>query len=751
MVEGWRDPAPQQDDVLEWEEPETPVLVSAPRVVWPLLASASIAAAMVVWVVVVAMALSRTAPGLGASPLGLVEIVGAACVPLVLGAVLLLAVRQSDAVTRVRLRRGLEHGAAGAQRLDQSVSHFSRAMTAQRGVAEEQAARWDALAHALTDRTSDLTEQLDRDLAALDGRLERVDAAAAGARRDLGSVLSGLPKVERQTRELASSLRDAGLTAHEGASALDAQLGLLRHRAGEADEVACAATARLVAQLARMEDVGEATAAHLRTTAEDTAATVDGLLARADESLQRSGAGLVERGHALAEAVDGAEQRMGEAGERAGAQMAARIDLLDERVRAVVDRVEQGRGDAEAAIARFDGGLTGLDQRLDTLRERSARDVSSLTSGLERLGTEADALTSRIGTGEEAMTFALTRAESLLGALDAAARELDETLPASFGRFERSAGEGFQRLAESLPELERYHALSDETVARLKEAAPLLGEGLDRLNAIAGQIDGRIDAAKSELDALAERADSLDVALTSMANERAPRLGAAIDAVRSSADGLGRAAADALDAALPEARDRLIAAVVDPLASAIDQGARARVEAVARLASEAVERVEAASERLREELERIEETGRLIAERQDHVLATVADEGEAGFSRRVALLLEALNSTAIDVSKVLSNDVSDTAWAAYLKGDRGVFTRRAVRLLDAGEAREILRSYEEDGEFRGQVNRYVHDFEALLRTVLADPNGSPMAVTLLSSDTGKLYVALAQAIERLRD
>ena len=751
MVEGWRDPAPQQDDVLEWEEPETPVLVSAPRVVWPLLASASLAAAMVVWVVVVAMALSRTAPGLAASSLGLVEIVGAACVPLVLGAVLLLAVRQSDAVTHARLRRGLEHGAAGAQRLDQSVSHFSRAMTAQRGVAEEQAARWDALAHALTDRTSDLTEQLDRDLAALDGRLERVDAAAAGARRDLGSVLSGLPKVERQTRELASSLRDAGLTAHEGASALDAQLGLLRHRAGEADEVACAATARLVAQLARMEDVGEATAAHLRTTAEDTAATVDGLLARADESLQRSGAGLVERGHALAEAVDGAEQRMGEAGERAGAQMAARIDLLDERVRAVVDRVEQGRGDAEAAIARFDGGLTGLDQRLDTLRERSARDVSSLTSGLERLGTEADALTSRIGTGEEAMTFALTRAESLLGALDAAARELDETLPASFGRFERSAGEGFQRLAESLPELERYHALSDETVARLKEAAPLLGEGLDRLNAIAGQIDGRIDAAKSELDALAERADSLDVALTSMANERAPRLGAAIDAVRSSADGLGRAAADALDAALPEARDRLIAAVVDPLASAIDQGARARVEAVARLASEAVERVEAASERLREELERIEETGRLIAERQDHVLATVADEGEAGFSRRVALLLEALNSTAIDVSKVLSNDVSDTAWAAYLKGDRGVFTRRAVRLLDAGEAREILRSYEEDGEFRGQVNRYVHDFEALLRTVLADPNGSPMAVTLLSSDTGKLYVALAQAIERLRD
>jgi len=48
------------------------------------------------------------------------------------------------------------------------------------------------------------------------------------------------------------------------------------------------------------------------------------------------------------------------------------------------------------------------------------------------------------------------------------------------------------------------------------------------------------------------------------------------------------------------------------------------------------------------------------------------------------------------------------------------------------------------------VNRYVHDFEAMLRRVLADRDGATLGVTLLSSDMGKLYVALAQAIERLR-
>ncbi len=48
------------------------------------------------------------------------------------------------------------------------------------------------------------------------------------------------------------------------------------------------------------------------------------------------------------------------------------------------------------------------------------------------------------------------------------------------------------------------------------------------------------------------------------------------------------------------------------------------------------------------------------------------------------------------------------------------------------------------------MNRYIHDFEALLRRVMNTREGTPIATTMLSSDAGKLYVALAQAIERLR-
>jgi hypothetical protein len=73
-----------------------------------------------------------------------------------------------------------------------------------------------------------------------------------------------------------------------------------------------------------------------------------------------------------------------------------------------------------------------------------------------------------------------------------------------------------------------------------------------------------------------------------------------------------------------------------------------------------------------------------------------------------------------------------------------------VQLLGGGEDRAIRAHYEADSEFQASVNRYVHDFEAMLRRVLAERDGGAMAVTLMSSDMGKLYASLAQAVERRR-
>ena len=112
--------------------------------------------------------------------------------------------------------------------------------------------------------------------------------------------------------------------------------------------------------------------------------------------------------------------------------------------------------------------------------------------------------------------------------------------------------------------------------------------------------------------------------------------------------------------------------------------------------------------------------------------------------------MDSMNSAAIDVQKILSDEVDERAWTQYLKGNRGVFTRRAVRLIGRSQQRALGSHYASDHEFQDSANRYVADFEAMLRRVMAERDSGMIAVTLMSSDMGKLYAALAPLVERRR-
>jgi hypothetical protein len=226
----------------------------------------------------------------------------------------------------------------------------------------------------------------------------------------------------------------------------------------------------------------------------------------------------------------------------------------------------------------------------------------------------------------------------------------------------------------------------------------------------------------------------------------ASRLVEALLRVRETAATAADQARDTLAQVIPEAAHAIEAEAAVALRRAAGRGLDEQIAKVADVAGTAVGAATRAASQLEAQIARIGETSAAL---EAKVEAAEAVERES-FTRRASALIEALNSAAIDLSRGLTEEIGDAAWAAYLKGDRGVFTRRAVRLLDAEEAGEIVQLYEADAGFRDAVNRYIHDFEAMLRIVLAQRDGSPLSVTLLSSDVGKVYVALAQALERLR-
>ena len=232
--------------------------------------------------------------------------------------------------------------------------------------------------------------------------------------------------------------------------------------------------------------------------------------------------------------------------------------------------------------------------------------------------------------------------------------------------------------------------------------------------------------------------------------ETGPALVAALLQVREAAAHAAERAREAIEQVIPESAGQLSEALREALEQAIREGIEERLHGVDTVAARAVDSAREASDRLTEQLLTLGQSSAALEQYFEKSQADLREKDSESFARRVSLLIDSMNSAAIDVGKILSDEVDDRAWTAYLQGNRGVFTRRAVRLLGGTESRAIEAHYDADGEFQDSVNRYIHDFEAMLRRVLAERDGGMMAVTLMSSDMGKLYAALSQALERRR-
>lgn len=235
-----------------------------------------------------------------------------------------------------------------------------------------------------------------------------------------------------------------------------------------------------------------------------------------------------------------------------------------------------------------------------------------------------------------------------------------------------------------------------------------------------------------------------------LSNETGPALVSALVQVREAAAHAAERAREAIAKVIPETASEMSQATRQALEKAVRESVEAKLVELDAVAARAVETAREASDRLTAQMLSIGQSAvALEAHIERNREAQLKDSGEE-FARRVSLLMDSMHSAAIDVQKILSDEVDDKAWNHYLKGNRGVFTRRAVRLLGGTETRAILGQYESDPEFRTSVNHYIEDFESMLRRVLAERDGGMIAVTLMSSDMGKLYAALAQAIDKRR-
>lgn len=583
-------------------------------------------------------------------------------------------------------------------RVDTALLSFSKASDDLGALAES---RFDALVQRTSEQSAmiAMAEQ-----SALDGWQERSSAQAAAIQQTLAQLGE----------------------AHEGLIADSAG------RLARFEEAARSLTAMLEAQGRDLDEQLARRRASAEANASEQRAALDRRLSEIDEAVAERRAAMEHAAAAAAEALAAKLAEMDQAIEAQRRVQASETEKLAQRCEDIGRKVsafsnvlrnsgEQGTktaaqvdramGDLNTRLGEMRHALSGTDLQIGELTDSAVRLLELIQAGGDHTRTQ--------------IPEALRSTEAGLKGLEDRVFTLRDTL--------REAGDGGRDLAASVG------SARDEvssTIKELQKAQKTLAEQAVEREKQLLALREVLSGARDESDALAQDIERrLSGAIGSL-SEAAAKAGE--DLRCSTADeiaGLAEKLGEESSAAIARVLQGRAAELVGRLEEAIDAAAAASRETAIQM---------------RDQLTKVDELAGNLEARVDRVREKAEEKVDNDFARRAALITESLNSSAIDIAKALSTDVSETAWASYLRGDRGIFTRRAVSLLESAEAKAVQAHYEAESEFREHVNRYIHDFESMLRQLLSTRDGNALGVTLLSSDMGKLYVALAQGIERLR-
>lgn len=516
---------------------------------------------------------------------------------------------------------------------------------------------------------------------------------------------------------------------------------------------------------------------------------------KVSELSQRSFQALEDQTTALSRAADAQERSVGRAAEeveraveRLGAQghtAREQIGGLIASVEAVPTRLDALAGDVtkrlETVAASFEARLQTFktqagsaakaygeaeqrfarqEEALGQVIDRSSTELRNMAKLIERQATDLTHITEQTGQKNAAARKAL----------EAQGRSLSETIGRAMGQLEQVN----QTMADTASATThrtdtitaRLGTVADEAATRMGQLTETAQSAVDKFTLSTRQM--RAHAAKSgeameaRTNALMSARDQISRAIEQLSDESqgvTERLENASNAIAHQSNAIAMAQ-ESMETGLDRSVNGL-AQAIDRLTMATET-ARARMAQVTGALDSSAERLDTATDGATEKAENVA----LLFGEQSDALRSAADSAmeqadalrEAGLHiRREAFLdaakfvIESLHSLTVDFNRLVDEEVPDKVWKSFYQGDTTAFTKRFLTQRDRLPVDTIRARYEDDGEFRGYVQRYIRQFEELLDEATERDHSELLSSTVMTSDVGKVYVLLCTAIGRERE
>ena len=632
-----------------------------------------------------------------------------------------------------------------------------------------QAAEW--LEHSAESLT-----RLEEQLAAATARMAEMEAPVASHSSAIAGVASALDSANDRlsatvAKAVSASTDFAG--AVPVASSQAEALSELMTRVDNQLRSQLAETETLLASLYTRASEAEAEA---RAAAQASRGEINALAQASQSGLEAIASAAAKAREAVETPIGALNAAIDDAFTRTSLSVEQTRDAVHAQTSAMLASVDQAR----TALAHIGGeGARELNERLANLQllaskiEVSGRNAAAL---VDELGSRVESLETRLAAAIASNSEALSGLDARLAAANvtvagftAPLGDADAALAAVQLRLEAMGSEAGRTIAlfeAQLPTGEQQvSALRGEIagleaqLASIKEQAATLAEPLESGSATLNDASNRLTSARETLTATTdELADAIARAQEQMRalEDDTSRLsltasGDLIETfarVREVADNAAGAMRTALAGVILEAEEALDRAAISRTEAAFAAPIRDRIEELMELQGRAGESAQAAAERVAQRLVGLARTLSDVEAHVDAVETRAEVRIRNALGRRANGLIDSLQSSAIDLAKLLDYDIDDKTWADYAAGDASAIARRLAYGLDSGAGRQFVRHYTHDAEFRAEASRYLQEFESLVADVVPERGGEALGATLLSSTLGKLYLAIGQAAGR---
>jgi len=552
---------------------------------------------------------------------------------------------------------------------------------------------------------------------------------ARAVRRELDGLNTGLDAAFQRMRTLEavlekqiSTLDDAGARAQVRSESIAARLNQESTRIESLGD-------QLTEAAGRAGEVVAGRAAQLRATME----SAEGTLKMATQSLDVQAAGfraaITQAAESPLEAAKVLEVQASRIQDVADTAMARAEFVLarHEKHRAqMTELVEKLKGESETFESVLSQQRSGLEHAIDALGGE-ARKFESVTGDTER---HLEMIMSNAATRASQLTDAFVReAERLKESSDAASQML-----ASLSAAIRDAGDGAKTL------------IGESSAQAKHDARLLVGEAMaecERLLRASGELSAEAGKIKSLLSETTKDVEKHLIRLPGLAQEEARRVRQAMALETEQMLDLSARTMSTL-----HARATGKAAAPDT-SQTVKPAAEPEAEGLKGLARKLTTR-KAGDKPMRGDGKNWEmKTLLAAAEQEDEFRAARPDMPGLDRAANLGALELALADMAIDLSALGTVEPGAEDWKRYLAGDRAIFARRLSATIDASAVDRITALYRDDKRFHDAADAYLQEFESLLTQARHGDGGGLLTSTLLSADTGKVYLAIAYALGRL--